>query len=93
MNEIDHAILAAKLRHHDTYAQGAIDYLIEWLQQYPEELLAIARGRYVIGHIRWGDSNWASLSTDDLVAEASEELADGIAYIARKLWLENQPPA
>lgn len=85
MNEIDHAILDAKLRIHEEWAPTAVRYLIDWLRDHPDDLIALARGRHVWGHYRYGDRNYAEYDQDRLVAEAAEELADAINYIALKL--------
>ena len=93
MNELDHIILDAKLKRYDEFSQAAVDYLVSWLQEYPEELIAVARGRHIMGHLRWGDKNWGEYSEDDLLAETGEELGDAIVYIARMLWLKSTSDA
>lgn len=90
------ATIGAKLERWDQYAPLAVRHLIDWLRESPEELLAIARGRHVWGHYRYGDRNYAEYDSDRLLAEAAEELGDGINYVARKLYLEDQehrPPS
>lgn len=96
MNDLDQIIMVAKLERFKEFEEQAIADLIEWLQDYPSGLRAIARGRYVSGLLRWGDSNWAQHSTDDLMLEASEELADGIVYLVELMQRQKygeQPPA
>ncbi len=92
VNEIDAIIMDIKLRRHEQHAQDAVDYLIAWLKERPEEVIAVARGRHVMGHLRWGDRHWGEYSEDDLVAETAEELGDAINYIVRMLWLQAQSP-
>lgn len=85
VNDLDQIVMVAKLRRFEEFEDEAIAELITWLQDYPDNLKAIARGRYCSGLLRWGDSNWAEHSTDDLVVEASEELADGVVYLVELL--------
>ena len=81
--------VGAKLERWDEWAPLAHRYLIDWLRQEPDELMAIARGRHVWGHYRYGDRNYAEYDIDRLVAEASEELGDAINYLARMLYLRD----
>jgi hypothetical protein len=73
---------AAKLLAHDEYAKSAVRYLIDWLRDDPEPLLAMARGRHAEGHYRHRDALMYEYSQDELTAEAAQELADGINYMA-----------
>lgn len=75
----------AKLAAHDEYAKSAIRYLIDWLRDEPEPLLAMARGRHAEGHYRHQDSLMFEYSQNELTAEAAQELADAICYIALML--------
>jgi hypothetical protein len=76
---------AAKLLAHDEYAKSAVRYLIDWLRDDPEPLLAMARGRHAEGHYRYGDTLMFEHSQETLVAEAAQELADAICYLALML--------
>lgn len=93
MNELDHIILDAKLKRFDQFAPAAVALIAAWMQEHPEGLIAIARGRHAAGHLRWGDKNWGEYGEDDLLAETGEELADAIVYIARMLWLQSTADA
>lgn len=79
---------AEKLDRHDAHAVAAVRYLIEWLLRDPELLLAIARGRHAEGHYRYGDTLMFEYDQATLKAEAAQELADAICYVA--LLLERQ---
>lgn len=71
-----------KLEAHDQFAESAVKFLIDWLQDEPEPLLAMARGRHAEGHYRFGDTLMFEHSQNTLRAEAAQELADAICYIA-----------
>lgn len=79
--------LDAKLERFDLYASDAVDDLIRWLSEHRSDLVAVARGRHVIGHYLYGDRNFAEWDRDRLLAETAEELADAIVYTTRRLWL------
>ena len=72
---------ANKLTEHEVWAPAAIRYLIDWLREDPEALLAMARGRHAEGHYRYGDTVMYEYDQRTLVAEAAQELADAINYI------------
>jgi len=91
MNEIDHVILDAKLKRHEEWTPKAVEMMIAWLHEHPDELIAMARGRHVWGHFRFGDRNYAEYDQDRLIAEAAEELADCVNYLA--LYLRRQEEA
>jgi hypothetical protein len=80
---------AAKLAAHDEYAKAALRYLIDWLRDDPDTLLAMARGRHAEGHYRYGDTLMFEYGQDELVAEAAQEVADAICYLA--LMLQRKP--
>lgn len=82
--------MTEKLREHEEWAPAAVRYLIDWLRDEPEMLTAIARGRHASGHYLYGDTLMYEHSQPRLVAEAGEELADAINYIA--LYLRRQQP-
>lgn len=71
-----------KLDAHDEFAAGAVKYLIDWLQDEPEPLLAMARGRHAEGHYRYGDTLMFEYSQEELKAEAAQEIADAICYVS-----------
>jgi hypothetical protein len=76
---------AAKLETHEEWAPAAIRYLIDWLRDDPEPLLAMARGRHAEGHYRYGDTVMYEYDQPTLLAEAAQELADAVNYIALML--------
>lgn len=80
VSELDHIVMDAKLKRYDEFAHDAVEQIIAWFQEYPEELIAIARGRHVTGHLLYGDRNYIDWDTDRLRKEASEEVADAINY-------------
>lgn len=79
--------LDAKLDIFDRHADQAVDDLIGWLMQHRGDLIAVARGRHVLGHYRFQDVGLFEHDIDGLTAEAAEELADAIVYTARKIHL------
>jgi hypothetical protein len=81
-NRIEFTGAAAKLAEHDEYAKSAVRYLIDWLREDPDTLLAMARGRHAEGHYRHRDSLMFEYGQDALTAEAAQELADAICYMA-----------
>lgn len=83
--------LDAKLQVFDGQADNAVDYLIEWLTGYGSDLIAIARGRHVTGHYRFGNRNFLEWDNGELEANAAEELADAIVYISRLLHRRRSP--
>lgn len=76
--------LGAKLELFDKHAAAALDEIRDWLDNHPDELLVIARGRHVEGHYRFGDKGLFEYGHMELKAEASQELADAIVYLARR---------
>lgn len=74
-----------KIEELDPFRLAAVRYLIDWLRDDPEGLVAIARGRHAEGHYRYGDSVMYEYDQRTLEAEAAQELADGINYIALRL--------
>lgn len=85
VNEFDHIVLDAKLRRHDEFSQDAIEHLVMWMTEYPEEIIAVARGRHVQGHILYGDRNYKEWSDERLQSETMEEIADGVNYFVEIL--------
>ena len=71
-----------KLAEHEEWSPAASRYLIDWMRDEPDMLLAIARGRHALGHYRYGDTLMYEYGQNELLANAAEELADAIAYIA-----------
>ena len=76
------AAVLQKLADHDEYAKAAVRYMIDWLRDEPEPLLAMARGRHAEGHYRYGDTLMFELTQNDLQAEAAQELADAVCYLS-----------
>lgn len=77
--------LSRKLEQHEQYAARAVQYLIDWLSADGYELEALARGRHVTGHYLYGDTLMYEYDARRLKAEAAEELADAVNYIALML--------
>lgn len=82
-------MLDKKLDAFDTHASDAVDELIAWLQRDRAALIALAKGRHVEGHYRYADKLMYEYSTDELRAEASQELGDAINYISLFLQRSN----
>jgi hypothetical protein len=72
--------LDAKLDAFDENAEEAVDLLIGWLQAHRSDLIALARGRHVWGHYRYGNRNFLEWGDGELLVAMAEELADGIVY-------------
>ena len=51
------------------------------------EVLAVARGRHILGHYEYGDTNLFEWSDGKVRAAIIEELADAVVYQA---WLEER---
>jgi len=81
------AALDAKLDVFDSHAEDAVSFLIQWLTDHGDDLIAVARGRHVEGHYRYGDVGLFEHDTGGLLAEAAQELADAIVYTARRIHL------
>ena len=77
--------LDAKLADFDEYADDAVAFLIRWLGEHGDDLIALARGRRVWGHYMYENKNFIEYNEPRLLAEASEELADAINYIALRI--------
>lgn len=75
----------AKLAVFDEHAADAVAFLIDWLGDHGTDLVAVARGRHVEGHYRYGDRNFLEWDDDELLAQAAQELGDAIVYISRRL--------
>jgi hypothetical protein len=73
--------LAEKLESFDQHAGAAVDALLEWIARDRDALIAAARGRLVEGHYRYGDRLMYEYTVDELLAEASQEVADAINYL------------
>ena len=80
MNDIDH-----KLAELDPFRLAAVRFLIDWLRDEPDAIVAMSRGRHAEGHYRYGDSVMYEYDQRTLQAEASQELADAVNYIALRL--------
>lgn len=77
--------LTAKLEIFDEFADQAVQDLVVWLLASRAELVALARGRHVDGHYRYGDHNFLEWNDGELRAETAQELADAIVYQSRAL--------
>jgi len=73
-----------KLATHDVWARRALATIEDWLVNEPDVFLAMAKGRHAEGSLRFGDRLMYEHDQDTLLAEAAQELADAINYIA--LW-------
>ena len=62
------------------WEQTAVRYLIDWLRDDPEQVLALARARIVTGHYVYGDSRMYEYAQGRLLKEVLEELADAVVY-------------
>lgn len=76
--------LDAKLDIFDRHAGAAVDEILEWLSTRRDELIAVARGRHVEGHYRYGDEGLFEHGVRELRAEAAQEIGDAIVYLARR---------
>lgn len=74
-----------KLAAFDASSEAAVTWVQEFLEEYRDELIHLARGRQVFGHFLYGDKLMYEYDRARLVAEISEELADAIVYAARRL--------
>lgn len=79
---------ADKLAVHDVWARRALATLEDWLVSEPDVFLAMAKGRHAEGSLRFGDRLMYEHSQDTLLAEAAQELADAVNYVA--LWLQRE---
>lgn len=77
--------LDAKLAIFDREAANAAWFLMKWITRHQEDLVALARGRHVEGHYRYGDRNFLEWDDAELTAQAAQEIADAIVYISRLL--------
>ena len=72
--------LPGKLAAVDRHADKTHQFLLQFLTEYWEELVLMAKGRLVRGHFHWQDRNYKEWDADRLLAELAEELADAINY-------------
>lgn len=82
MNPLDKASIIDK---HEMSAQIKLEDLIardSW-----EEIIQIAKGRHILGHYEYGDTNLMEWSDGKIVAAVLEELADALVYLS---WLEER---
>lgn len=76
--------LTAKLEVFDRHADEAVDEIIAWLTTNRSDLIALARGRHVEGHLRYGDVGLFEHGHRELRAEAGQEIGDAIVYLAQR---------
>ena len=76
--------MRGKLEEFDQHAEAAVDELIALLQADRDQLIVYARGKLVWGHYRYRDRLMYEYGTDQLRAEAVEELGDAINYLTRR---------
>ena len=77
--------LQQKMESLHPHTEAAVDHLIEWLTRDKHALIQLAKGRHIHGHYLYEDKFLYEYTPSRLRAEASEELADAIVYIARML--------
>lgn len=83
--------LDTKLRDLDEYRLAAVHFLIDWLREDMHPLASMARGRHVEGSYRYGDKLMYEYTQNELKAEAAQELADAVNYIALLLSRDARP--
>lgn len=76
--------LDAKLEQFDRHADLAVDEIIVWLRHHRRDLIAVARGRHIEGHYRYQEAGLFAYDDNHLLAEAAQEIADAIVYLARR---------
>jgi hypothetical protein len=74
-----------KLAAFDASSEAAVTWVLEFLEEYRDELIHLARGRQVSGHFLYGDKLMYEYDRARLATEIAEELADAIVYAARRL--------
>lgn len=72
--------LEAKQNDFEDWAQSALRFLIDWLRDDGEQVLALARARLVTGHYVYGDTRMYEYDQGRLQKETLEELADAVVY-------------
>lgn len=77
--------LDAKLAVFDEHAREAVLDLVDWMLEHTDDLVAVARGRHVEGHYRYGNRNFLEWSDGELEAQTAQELADAIVYRSRTI--------
>lgn len=85
MSNVGDPALGAKLEIFDRHAHEAVHEIIAWLTEHEDDLVALARGRHVWGHYRYGDANFLEWDDGQLHAGQAEELADAIVYGSRRI--------
>jgi hypothetical protein len=71
----------------DKHEVMAYHRLIDLFHLHWNEILTVARGRHILGHYEYGDSNLFEWSDGKVRAAIIEELADAVVYQA---WLEER---
>jgi hypothetical protein len=71
--------------------ETAFDFLLLFMEAYRKELIAMARGRFAEGVLRYPDGPLYRKSEPELLAETAQEIADALVYTARKLSLDKPP--
>jgi hypothetical protein len=72
--------LDTKLEEFDRWAEDAVDFLLDLIEQERKHLIIQARGRLVEGHYRYADKYMFEKSPQELLGEISQEAADAINY-------------
>lgn len=74
-----------KLRLHEEHAPSALEFIVRWLGEEPELLIAVSRGRHAEGSLLYGDRLMYEYDDERLLSEAAQELGDAINYISTLL--------
>lgn len=65
--------------------ETAFDHLILFMDAFRPELIAMARGRYAEGVLRYPDLPLYKKTAPELDTETAQEIADALVYTRRKL--------
>lgn len=65
--------------------ETAFDHLLLFMEAFRSELIAMARGRYAEGVLRYPDGPLYRKTGPELDAETAQEIADALVYMRRKL--------
>jgi hypothetical protein len=80
--------LEEKLEVFDIHCEEAVDFLLSWISENRDELIAKARSRHISGHHVHGDGELFEFTPEQLKEERIEELADAVVYQTRLAFLD-----
>ena len=63
----------------------AFTWLRQFMDAYESELVAMARGRFAEGSLRYPEGPLYRKTQNELAADIGQEIADALVYAARKL--------